>query len=634
VSGFYPFIVVGLVTGSIYGMTAVGLVLTYRTSGIFNFAHGAIAAANAYFFYQLRQEWGVPWPLAGLLCLLVIAPVMGVVLERLARLLAPMTTGAKVVGTVGLYVAIQGLLLATYGPFTRQFRPLFPQRVIAMGSVNVGVDQIITFAFAVAVTGGLAAFLVRTRIGVAMRGVVDDPDLLDLAGTNPARVRRAAWAVGSSVAALSGILIAPTLGLDAVLLTFLVLQAFGAAAIGRFTSIPRSFIGGLVVGVGASLATKYVGQVPALRGFPPSFPFIVLFVVLLFTRRGRLVELGSPVIRLSGPRGAGPSAAVRVGAGSALALMLLLVPTLTGVHLTSFINAVIFVLIFASLRLLVVTSGQVSLCQAGFAAVGATTFSHLVVGQAWPWPFALVAAGLVAVPIGAIVAVPAIRLSGLYLALATFGFGVLLQRLFYPTSLMFGGQNHLHATRPAIGGLDFTGDKAFYFLCLAIVSVCVLLVHVLTRTRLGRLLRALADSPLGLMTLGTEVSVTRALVFCISAFMAAVAGALFASFIGSPGPNSFDAFLSLTLLVVLAIAGSGEMTAPLVAAAALVVIPGYINSQTFSNYLPVVFGISAISAAAGSNRAIAKRAHKAAERAARRGAHSRVRYRLRTRTVA
>src|SRR2546422_558184 len=108
-----------------YGMTAVGLVLTYRTSGIFNFAHGGIAAASAFAFYTLREDWGLPWPLAALVCVLLLAPAIGVVLERLAKALGPATTAAKVVATVGLLVAIQALLVATYGPNTRPFRSLF-----------------------------------------------------------------------------------------------------------------------------------------------------------------------------------------------------------------------------------------------------------------------------------------------------------------------------------------------------------------------------------------------------------------------------------------------------------------------------------------------------------------------------
>jgi branched-subunit amino acid ABC-type transport system permease component len=621
-SQFYPFIIVGLVTGAIYGMTAVGVVLTYRTSGIFNFAHGAIAAANAYLFFQLRQEWGVPWPLAGLICALAIAPAMGLGLERLARILAPANTAAKVVATVGLLVAVEGLLVARYGVNTRQFAALFPRRVVSLGSVNVGVDQMITCAIAVAFTVVLALFLVRARLGIAMRGVVDDADLISLSGTNPAAVRRAAWAIGASFAAISGILIAPTLGLDAVLLAQLVVQAFGAAAIGRFSSIPRTFVGGLVVGVGAALSTKYVGRVPALAGFPPSFPFVVLFAVLVMTRAGRLIELGSAPLRTTRTVATAMPPRMRLSAGVGLAAALLLVPTFAGVHLTTYTNAVIFALLFISLRLLVVTSGQVSLCHAGLAAVGATTFSHLVVGQGMPWPLALAAAGLVTVPVGALLAIPAIRLSGLYLALATFGFGVLLERLGYTSFLMFGRLSSLRATRP----LGLTSEQAFYFTCVAIVTAAALLVYLLTRTRLGRLLAALADSPVALATLGGEVNLIRTLVFCISAGLAGLAGALFAAFIGTVGQNSFSSFLSLNLLVVLAIAGRGQLSAPLIAAAAYVIVPSYIQNATLNTYLPVLFGIGAVAAAIRSTgttmdlRTISKRAEI-------RGRESPVRYR-------
>lgn len=624
-SQFYPFVVVGLVAGSIYGMTAVGLVLTYRTSGIFNFAHGAIAAANAYVFYELREGWSVPWPVAAVLCVLLAAPVMGIALERLAKALATATTASRVVATVGLLVAIQGLLSAAFGASTRQFRPFLPQHVWSVGSVNVGTDQVLTFVIAVGVTALLAGLL-RSRLGIAMRGVVDDPELLDLAGTNPARIRRRAWMIGASVAGVSGILIAPTLGLDSVLLTFLVVQAFGAAAIGRFRNIPWTFAGGLVVGVGSSLATKYVGRIPVLAGFPASFPFIVLFVVLLFMRRGGLTEFGTSPRPLTPRRPL--SVRVRAALGVGLVALALLVPAFAGVRLTSYTEAVIFALIFASLRLLVVTSGQVSLSHAAFAAVGAAAFSHLAGGQGWPWLVALVAAGLVAVPVGAVLAIPAVRLSGVYLALATFGFGILLQRLVYPTRLMFGDRAVLHATRPAIGGLHLAGDKAFYFVCVVIVAVVVALLHGLTRSRLGRLLRALADSPTSLSVLGDDVNLLRLLVFCVSAFTAALGGALFAAFIQSPGPNSFDAFLSLTLLTVLAIAGRGELSGPVVAAGVFVLVPAYVQSAAFTRWLPVMFGVIAIAAVTDWSDRASARLHRAAEQARTHRSSSPVRHRL------
>ena len=126
------------------------------------------------------------------------------------------------------------------------------------------------------------ASLARTRrTGSSMRAVVDNPELLDLSGTDPARVRTASWIIGCGFAALTGVLIGPTLGLEATLLTLLVVQAFGAIAIGRFASLPLTYAGGLMIGVGSALLTRYVASNHSLSGLPSSLPFVVLFVVLI-----------------------------------------------------------------------------------------------------------------------------------------------------------------------------------------------------------------------------------------------------------------------------------------------------------------------------------------------------------------
>ena len=194
-----------------------------------------------------------------------------------------------------------------------------------------------------------------------MRGVVDDPSLLALAGTDPMVVRRLSWVIGSSLAAVSGVLLAPVVGLDPTALTLLVIQAFGAAAIGRFTNLPLTFVGGLAIGVGASVSSKYISAVPALSGLPPSLPFLVLFAALVFAGRQRLTEIGRaatsaialPPVRPTGVRWA-------LAAGGALAVAL--VPALVGARLPVFVTAAVYVLLLASLRVLLVTSDQVSLC--------------------------------------------------------------------------------------------------------------------------------------------------------------------------------------------------------------------------------------------------------------------------------
>jgi branched-subunit amino acid ABC-type transport system permease component len=628
-SDFWPFVIAGLTTGSLYGLAAMGLVLTYKTSGIFNFAHGAIAAGGAYIFYELNTRNDVPWPLAALIVIFVVAPIAGFLSERIARGLADAPPSAKIVATVGLLLVVSGTATAIFGAAAINFPQFLPVETHRFGGVNLGEDQMIAMAIALVSAVALYSFFRFSRTGVAMRGVVDNPDLLDLAGTSPARVRTQAWMIGSAFAALSGILLAPSTGLDAILLTLLVVQAFGAAAVGAFTSLPLTYVGGLVVGIGGALATKYVVDVPNLAGFPPSLPFIVLFAVLLLTRKGRFVEAGRK--RLAQER---RSMAPKVAwAGRAAAVIgLIAAPQLVGTRLPVYANALIFILIFLSLRLLVQTSGQVSLCHAAFAAMGAAAFSHFAHGMGLPWLVALVLAGVATVPIGAMVAIPAIRLSGLYLALATFGFGLLMERMVFGTSLMFGGRGSRPAPRPGdLFGLSLGSDKGFYYVALGVVLAVAVGMWWLNRSRLGRLCQAMADSPVALAMHGTNVRVTRVLVFCVSAFVAGLAGALFASAAGSISGIGFGPFASLTWLTVLALAGRGEFSAGVIAAFVLAVLPSYVDKPAYTDWQPVIFGSLAVlaSLAQGGGLPFAAWFRRSAERSAERSVHSPVRERNR-----
>ena len=597
-----PFVIAGLVSGAVYGLTAAGLVLTYKTSGIFNFAHGALAALGAYLFYQLRDQWGAPWPLAAVIVVLVAGPFIGLALERLAHWLSGATVAAKVVATVGLLTAVQGLLTARYGAAVRNMETFLPTSTFTLGGINVGYDQLSIFIFALLSCIALGQYLTRSRVGTAMRGVVDDSSLLDLAGTSPDAIRRRAWAVGSSFALLSGVLLAPTIGLDPVLLTLLAVQAFGAAAVGRFSSLSLTFVGGLILGVGAAVSSRYAADVPLLSGIPASLPFIVLFVVLLLTRSGRLVELGTVSRRHQGETRTQSPARRRIGV-IGVAVLVAAGPSLVGPKLPVLTTSLIYVLMFASLRLLMRTSGQVSLCHVTFAAVGATSFAHFTTGLGLPWLVALVLAGVATVPVGAFVAIPAIRLSGLYLALATLGFGILVDRFIYPMGAMFGRDAVAIAPRPHIGIFDSTTDRGFYFVCVAIVVIGLAIIYGVHRSRLGRLLRGMSDSPLALTTLGTGVTVTRVVVFCLSAFLAGVSGALLLAYSGTASGTSFGALQSLTLVVVLTIAGRGELSGPLVASVALYLLPAYIVSEAFTDYQPVAFGIGAMAVCVLSNDA-------------------------------
>ena len=593
-----PFVILGITAGSVYGLTGTGLVLTYKTSGIFNFAQGAVATTGAYVFYILHDDvLHLPAVPTALICVFVLGPVLGLGMEAMARRLADASATMKVVATIGLVLVVQGFFSATFGTLARTFPAWLPQHTVKVGGVFVGEDQMIITGIALAATVALFLFFRRTRLGLAMRGVVDNPELLDLGGTSPAAVRRWAWIIGSSFATLAGILLAPTLNLDATVLTLLVVQAFGAAAIGRFRSLPVTYAGGLVIGIIASVATKYVvtGSA-ALAGLPASIPFIVLFLVLIFTPRSRLADR-----RVARPRPAAVYAAparVQLAGAVVLGVVLLAVPHLVNAgQLPYWSDGLTQVVLFLSLGLLVRTSGQVSLCQAAFAAIGAATMGHLTAGFGLPWGAALLLAGLAAVPIGAFIAIPAIRLPGVFLALATFGFGVTMQQMGYPLWIMFGSSSLGQAVnRPSFA----QGDIAYYYLALVFAVAAGLLVVWLVRSRLGRLLAGLADSPVALATHGTSVVVTRVLVFCIAAFLAAVSGALFGGVVHTVTSSDFTAFSSLTLLALLVMMPGREPWYAFGAGFALVIIPSWISTGgTVGDWLNVLFGASAVQVAIG-----------------------------------
>ncbi|MDQ2649092.1 MAG: ABC transporter permease [Actinomycetota bacterium] len=595
-SDFYPFLVAGVVSGCLYGLAATGLVLTFKTSGIFNFAHGAVAALCAYCFHELRTVRGWPWPVALVLTVIVFAPLVGLGIELVARRLAVLDTTARIVATIGLLLAFQGLTQRLYGATPILALPFVSTDTFSVGGINVGYDQLTTIVISVVCVGALLLFFRRTRLGLEMRAVVDNTELLGLTGSSPVAVRRWAWAIGCAFAALSGVFLAPTVGLDATFLTLLVVQAFGAAAIGRFQNIGVTYLAAIGIGLVAELTKKYVPDFPSLAGVPSSLPFIVLFVVLVLSPAGRF-RTREPRPRPYRPVVLPRSAQLTAAVGALVVLGF--VPDLVGAKLTVYSNGAIFVILFVSLALLTRLSGQVSLCQMSFAAVGATTFSRLTVDFGLPWLPACIIAGLVVVPIGALLAIPAIRLSPLFLGLATFGFAILLERFVFSTFLMFGALGDRTGARPDVFG--FAGERGFFYLCAGMAVVSVALAVVVGRSRLGRLLRGLADSPVGLVTHGADVNITRVIVFCISSFLAGVAGVLLLCLTGTAraGGTTFGFFQSLFLLAVLAISGRSIVVAPVIAALLLAVAPAYSTDPNLGAYQALLFGTAAVVAAVG-----------------------------------
>jgi ABC-type branched-subunit amino acid transport system ATPase component/branched-subunit amino acid ABC-type transport system permease component len=587
-----PFLIAGIATGSVYGLAGVGLVLTYKTSGIFNFAHGTIATVTAFIFYSFYVQAGLPWWLGAILSVVIAGPILGLGLERLARSAAGTPLATRVVATVGLLLFLQSGLILIYGSGYHLVPGFLGSGTFQLGSTVVTWAQVIVFLVSIAATSALYLYFRFTRGGVVMRAVVDDPALLDLAGTNPIAVRRRAWIIGASFAAISGILLVQLFGeVDPTTFTLLVLQAFAAAAIGRFTKLPATYVGGIALGIGASFCTKYFTS-GLLSGLAASLPFVVLMVVLLLSRRVPFSDV--PPVRRSASLWRAPMW-LQAGGGGVVLVLLIGVPFIVGSNLDAWTSLLCLIILFASLGLLVRTAGEVSLCQISFQAIGVVAVAHLMGSEGLPWLAAIVLAAVITLPISAFLAIPAVRQSGLYLALVSLGFGIVLQYMFYDQGYMFGSTGFgLSVPRPSLSWLNISSDRGYYYFVLAVVVVVLFGVIVLTRGRLGGLLRALGASPTGLATSGTSVIVTRVLVFCLSGALAAVSGVLGGGVFGTVTADGYQPLTSLTFFVVIMITLGGVPWYAIAAAFGLAILPIYFQNPTVSQYLALAFGLGAM----------------------------------------
>jgi ABC-type branched-subunit amino acid transport system permease subunit len=523
---------------------------------------------------------------------------MGIIIDgALFRRLSGAGPTAAIVATLGLFVGLQGLAQVIYGGESRRLEPFLPAGTFTVFDLNVGWDQTVILGVSVAAALGLMVFFRWSHLGLQTRAVVDNRVLSELTGANAPAVTRFAWVLGCAFAATSGILFSATLGgVHSVLLTLLVVQAFGAAAVGRLQSFPLTVLAAFGLGVVQSVVTKEVGEwgISSLNGLPSALPTLLLFGAILFSGRRPMRE--APTTRSPSRRRVQRTTRfpVRPVVG-AVAVMAVLPAFFAGGDLLTLTSTVAFFMVFASLSLLVGLSRQLSLAHAIFVAFGAVGLAKLQ-GAGVPYLAALLLAGLILVPVGAVLAIPALRLSGLYLGLATLGFGILAQDLIFDTEIAFGSLGLVTIERPGF----LAGDVAFYYFVVAIAVAGLVTIELVRVTRLGRILVALADSPTAVGALGISSLSARVVTFCLSAFFAGLAGGLLGSIVRSVNPNSFTFFHSLIWVTVLVVAGARTFGGILLASVLLVALPATFSASVVE-WQPVVFGAAAIAFAQADN---------------------------------
>jgi branched-chain amino acid transport system permease protein len=570
---FLTYTIFGLVLGGVYGIAASGLVLTYNTSGIFNFAHGAEAMLGAFVYWELRVRMHWPAPLVLLLVLGVFGPLMGGVLYAgIMRGLRETSEVTKIVVTVSLLLGMLYLSQWVWNPKSPRNVELFfgsRSHVKIFGSI-VTTHELIALGAAVVIAVGLRLFFYQTRTGVAMRGAVDDPDLLELNGHNPERLSALSWAMGSFLAVLAGVLITPVSGgaLEATALTLLVIQAFAAAVFGRLRSVPRTFVGALVLGLAANYVLAYFPKSWAwVSDFRISLPMIILFLVLVVLPQDRLRGLALRTRERSHP----PSVRMAAVGGAALvAVVVLLRQLMVDSDVTTLTIGMTFAIIALSLTLLTGYAGEMNLAAVSFGAIGTLIVFHVGVSGhglgARSTLWGVVLGVVVTAIVGALVALPALRLRGLYLALATMAFGVFLTDMvlldvnphrlpLLHTRFSLFTQGSLIMPPVKVGPLDLRDGTTFLVAVTVVFALIGIGLTALRNSGYGRRLTAMKDSPAASATLGQSLVKLKLSVFMLSAAIAGLGGILMSTALGSVTSDNFAIFVSLALLMLTVVFG-------------------------------------------------------------------------------
>jgi branched-chain amino acid transport system permease protein len=561
VTELFQFLLFGLMLGCVYAIAAMGLVLTYTVTGVFNFAHGAVGMLAAFIYFELRVRHGVPTPIAIAIVVLVLAPMMGVVAERILRRFQGTDYATSLVVTIALTVGLLGLAQNIFDPGEARNLPLlFGDRRFVLFDVPITYDRIAQVVVAAAVAFGLRFLLFRTPLGARMRATVDDRELAGLSGVRSRVVGRLSWMIGFSLAALGGVLFAGGQNLNAIVLTLLVLNAYGAAMIGRLTNLPMTFVGALILGVCQELTNvswlwpssdTWTGVRLAIPGL-----FLVVAILLVPSFRlsaGRIVGRDEPAV---------PTVRRSVGAGAAfIAFVVVLVQILPDDQHLHVVRALVIATVALSLVALTGLSGQVSLTQYLFVGVGAFVTGKVFGGDSVA---GMILGGLLAAVLGAIVALPAVRLRGLHLALSTFGIALIGREAVLGDRRVFG-LGGLTVGRPHIFGISTSSDAAFAVWCAVVFTVLAVVVVVVRRSWFGRELTAIRDSELAAATLGSWVKTSKVVIFAVSAFIAGCSGALFGGLTFAVQGVHFEPVNSLVILLFAFVGGITTVTGALIA---------------------------------------------------------------------
>ncbi len=615
-------LIVGLGSGAVIAALGVGVVVAHRASRVINFAHVSLGMYVAFVYYELRSSGELVLPILGLparvspvprptvatafvMCLVLAAACGALIYAVVFRPLRSAPALARMVASLGLFVyliAIVGLRFGTRGAVALVIDGPLPDHIVEVGSLRVPADRYLLAVIVVAVTAVLALGYRFTRLGLATRAVAENERGAVLMGISPNAVGVVNWMIASMLAAAAVILAAPVIRLDPSTTSLLIVPAVAAALPGRFNSVWATVATGFAIGMAQSEILSLQGEwewLPRI-GLQQGVPLLVVLVTLAV--RGEVLPDRSAI---AGPRLASAADTRHV---PAVATVLLIVGVVATVFVGSdwrsgIITTAISTIVALSVVVITGYVGQISLATFAVAGIAAFSMVRFTADLGLPFPVAPVAGVAVAVLAGQVAALPAVRVRGLNLAIATLAAAVAVEELAFKWSWFTGGFEGAVTESPTLFGIDLgvsaIGDafprRTFVAMTLVCAAASLVVVANLRRGATGRRWLAVRANERAAAAAGISVARVKLSAFALSSTLAGIAGVLLAYSRTIVSSSSFGVFDSLTAVALAYLAGIatpiGAVVAGVLGAGGLLTVSLDAVSDNASSYQFAVNGI-------------------------------------------
>jgi ABC-type branched-subunit amino acid transport system ATPase component/ABC-type branched-subunit amino acid transport system permease subunit len=522
-SDIVRFAMLGLGLGALYSLASQGLMVIYRGSGVLNFAHGAIGVVGAYVHWEVKVSYGQPAWVAWFAGLAASASIGALTHLLVMRKLSRASPLARIVATLGVLIIVQSAAVLRYGARVTTVTSELPRTLVEPFGIAITTDRFILVGIAAVMSLALWAFYRYSRFGLTTTAVAENQRAASTLGLSPDTIATANWALGSGLAGMASILIAPIVQLQVATMTNLVLAALAAALVAGFRSFPIAFVAGIAIGVGQNQLIFFTNN----PGVAASLPFAVIVVWMIV--RGQALPLRDFFLQRLPAVGSGRVRPVPLAAALAFTVVLILLVPLRWQD--AFITTFAMGLVLLSLVVITGYAGQLSLAQFALAGFGALVAGRLVDAAGWPFPLAFVAGVAATVPLGALFALPAVRARGINLAIVTLGLGTAIQLLIFNNSTLVGGYSGTLIGKPRLFGIDINAinhPDRYAIVCMVLFTLAALMVANVRRGRSGRRLLAVRTNERAAAALGIDVPAAKVYAFALSAGIAAMGGILIA----------------------------------------------------------------------------------------------------------